>query len=92
MFAYLRLSRSWSYPLLGWPSRLLGQPLGYLGLYRPEGKSSDPCPLCGKRVQSAREDEPSGMILVGRDRDRWCVSHGMTWRHVMVGSETEMGG
>ena len=66
MLAYLRLSRSWSYPLLGWASRLLGQPLGFLGLYRPKGKSSDTCPLCEKRVRSTREDKPSDVILVGR--------------------------
>ena len=90
MLAYLRLRRSRSRPSLGWPSRLLGRPLGFLGPYRPEGKFSDPCPLCGKRVRSAREDEPSGTILVGKDRDRWRVSHDVTRRCVMAGSEIEV--
>jgi len=89
MLVYLRLSGSRSCPSLGWPSRLLGHPLGFQGPYRPEEKFSNPCPLCGKRVRSAREDKPFSVILVGKDRDHWRVSHDVTRRCVVVVSEIE---
>ena len=89
MFAYLALSRPRACPSLGWPSRLLGQPLGFLGPHGSEKRFSGPYPLRGERVRSAREGEPSGAILVGKDRHRRRVSRDVMWRHVMAGSEIE---
>ena len=88
MLVYLCLSRSQAHPSLGWPSRLSGQPLDFLGPYGPKKKFSDPYPLCGKRVRSAWESEPSDAILVGKDRDRGRISHDMTWWRIVAGSET----
>ena len=92
MLVYLRLSRSRAHPSLGWPSRLSGQPLDFLGPYGPEKKFSDPYPLCGKRVRSAWEGEPFGAILVGKDRDHGRISQDVTWRCVVAVSEIEADG
>ena len=93
MLAYLCLSRSRSCPSLGWPSRLLGRPLGFLGPYRPEKSFSGPYPLRGERVRFTPEGEPSGAILVGKDWDRGRVSRDvMRLRRVVVGLKIEADG
>ena len=77
-------------PSLVWMAvETVGPALGLLGLGGPEKKLFDPYPLYGKRVWSAWEGEPSGVILVGKDRDRGCVSHDVKRRCVVVGSEIE---
>ena len=90
-----RVPESWSLAgpsLVGTAVETVGLTLGLLGLNRLEGRFSDPCPLYGKRVQSAREDEPFDAILVGEDRDRWRVSRDVTWRCVVASSEIEADG
>ena len=92
MSVYLGISRPWACPSLGWPSRLLGRPLGFLGPYGPAKSFSGPYPLRGERVRSTQEGEPSDMILVGKDRDRGRVSRAVTRRCVVAGSEIEADG
>ena len=79
-----------AHPLLGWSLRPLGQSVDVPGPGGPEKKLFDPYPLCGKRVRSAWEGELSGTILVGKDRDRGPVSHDVTWRCVVAGSEIKV--
>ena len=92
MFAYLGVSRPWACPSLGWPSRSSGRPLGFLSPHGSEKRFSGPYPLRGERVRSAREGEPSGAILVGKDRDRGRVSRDVMRRCVMAGLEIEADG
>ena len=78
--------------LVGMAVETVGPAFGLLGPGGLEKKLFDPCPLCAKRVQSAWEGELSGVILVGKDRDRGCISRYMTRRCVVVGSEIEADG
>jgi len=63
--------------LVGTAVKTVGSAFGLLGPGRLEKKLFDPYPLGGKRVRSAWEGEPSGAILVGKDRDCGCISRDM---------------
>ena len=64
--------------LVGTAVETVGLALGLLGLGGLEKKLFDLCHLCGKRVWPAWEGEPSGVVLVGKDRDRGRVSGDVT--------------
>ena len=64
--------------LVGMAIETVGPALGLLGLGGPGKKLFDPYPFYGKRVWSAWDGEPSGVILVGKDKDHGCVSRDVT--------------
>jgi len=77
---------SWSLvgpSLIGTAIETMGLALGLLGLGGLKKKFFDLCPLYGKRVWSTWEGEPSGAILVGKDRDHGRVSRDVTRRCVV---------
>ena len=81
-----RVPESWSLmgpSIVGTAIKTIGPALALLGLGGLEKKLFDPYPLCGKRVQSAWEGEPSSTILVGKDRDHGRVSRDVTRRCVV---------
>ena len=85
-----RVPKSWSLvgpSLIGTVVETVGPVLGLLCPGGSEKRLFDPCPLCGKRVWSAWEGEPSSAILVGKDRDRGRVSRDMMQWCVVAGSE-----
>ena len=45
-------------------------------------------PSVGKESWSAQEGKMSGVILVGKDRDRGRISRDVTWGCIVAGSET----
>ena len=77
---YLGSSCLRAHPLLGWSLRPLGRSLDIPGPGGLETKHSDPYSLCGERVWSTWEGEPSSVVLVGKDRDRGHVSREVTRR------------
>ena len=88
MLVYLALGRSWTHPLLGWPSRLLGRPLDSWAQAGQRRSFLTRIPSVGKESWSAQEGETFGVILVGKDRDHGRISHDVTWWCIVAGSET----
>ena len=67
-------------PILRWGGHRdgWGRPRSLWAQMNQRRDFSSPRPLCGKRVRSLREGEPSSAISVGEDRDHGCVSRDVT--------------
>ena len=73
--------------LVGMAVETVGPALELLGPGGPEKSFLTRIPSVGKESWSAQEGKMSGVILVGKDRDRGRISRDVTWWCIMAGTE-----
>ena len=73
--------------LVGTVVKTIGIALEFLGPGGPEKCFLTRIPSAGKVSLSAREGETFGVTLVGKDRDRRCISRDVTWWCIVAGTE-----